>query len=346
MRLDKKIPLIVAYYKDRWVWVPILHPPENSKEIFLPHFKIEILKGKKKILQAPKRCCQEALNRMAIEANETLLAHLLPLKEMKKFCVNNDIPIEWINNSYKKRTSKTSSTAKSNRTSKRNRKTLDGNDYRKFIKELGRINKRDALIAKILWFLNGKMSHANDFIALEELLRLRLCDVDPDDGISACISVRRSGNTLSHEVTQELPLNLWEELCKIIETDQYYIFRNKNGGPLLPQNLHKSFEKAGKRAGLKNPVTSLSLRPSTKVSYKEISAEEWERLCLLVPELTSKVGRPSKHDPRIIFNAILYHLRTNTSLRKLPFKISSKAIHSQYRRWTSKNIFQKVLAQR
>jgi hypothetical protein len=190
------------------------------------------------------------------------------------------------------------------------------------------------------------MSHANDFIAIEELLRLRLCDVDPDDGISACISIRRSGTTLRHEVTQELPLDLWEELCEEIESDQYYVFRNKNGGPLLPQNLRKSFEKAGKRAGLKNPVTSLSLRPSSKVSNKEISAEEWKRLCPLVPELISKIGRPSKHDPRVIFNAILYHLRTNTPLRKLPFKLSSKAIHSQYRRWTSNNIFQKVLAHR
>ncbi|MGE4574526.1 transposase [Parachlamydia sp.] len=346
MRLEKKFPLIVAYYRGHWVWVPILHAPDNSKEDFLPHFKIKILKGKKKSPPAPKRCCQEALNRMATGAKETLLAHLLPLNEMKKFCVNNDIPVEWINDSYKKRTSKTSSAKKSNRTSKRNRKTLDENDYRKFIKELSRINKRDALIAKTLWFLNGKMSHANDFIAIEELLRLRLCDVDPDDGISACISIRRSGNTLGHEVTQELPLDLWEELCEEIESDQYYVFRNKNGGPLISHNLRKSFKKASKRAGLKNPVTSLSLRPSSKVSYKEISAEEWERLCPLVPELTSKVGRPSKHDPRVIFNAILYHLKTNTPLRKLPFKISSKAIHSQYRRWTSKNIFQKVLAHR
>jgi hypothetical protein len=64
----------------------------------------------------------EALNRMATEAKEKLLACSLPFKEIKKLCVNNDIPVEWINDSYKKRTFKTSSATKSNRTSTRNRK--------------------------------------------------------------------------------------------------------------------------------------------------------------------------------------------------------------------------------
>jgi hypothetical protein len=61
MRLDKKVPLIIAYYRGRWVWVPILHAPENSREDFLPYFKIEILKGKKKFPPSSKRCCQKLL---------------------------------------------------------------------------------------------------------------------------------------------------------------------------------------------------------------------------------------------------------------------------------------------
>jgi hypothetical protein len=151
-------------------------------------------------------------------------------------------------------------------------------------------------------------------------------------------------------------------LLKIIDPNAIYVFSTSNDTLLCPGNVNRIFQQAG--------ASSLSLRPLPKLNesrayspikkvskdnqkipsehpYKEVSLEEWAALCEIYPRLKTSTGRPAKHKPLEKFNAILFHLRTKTPLRKLPNNYPPYAtVESQLRRWGGLNAVKKILNSR
>lgn len=361
---ESSITWIYAYHKGNWVLVPLLHMPKEAidEDGKIHQHQLILLEEQSPTISRPKRNSEPAFEKISLSVKGRIDPEKLSDAEIKSLCTKNNIPLSWVTNRFKKDFERTK-TQGHNRRTKRKCAILNGRGYTKFIKELNRISKQSTLIAKILWFLNKRLAKCFDYITLEELLRLQIGDVDPDDGLGTCISLSRSNLSRSHLVGHFLPKHIWKALCKQIRADHLYVFSNKNGGPILPDTVNREFKEAGKAAGFKKPITSLSLRPMSPSNkskkqpicirghsnekLKEISVTEWRSLCQAVPALIKKQGRPSKYDQRIIFNAILYYLRNETSLRKLPSTFPpAKAIHSQYRRWRDSGVFEEVLIAR
>ncbi|NGX43633.1 MAG: hypothetical protein K940chlam7_01932 [Chlamydiae bacterium] len=316
-----------AYYGGRWVYVPMRYVPEEAvgEDGRLRKFRFIPVDGQALPEPKPGRDENRAYMRIASSVKETILPERLSDSEIKKLCTKNDIPLGWVTNRFQRKDVKEKTTLEPCRRSKRKITSLGKKSYKKFIKQLKSISKQSGVIAEILWFLNCELEKEDDYITLEEVLRLRIHDVDPDDGISTCITLSRSTSSGCHLVGYYLPESIWRSLCKEIRLDCLYVFSNDNGIPILPGSVNKGFQLAGELAGLKEPVTSLSLRPISNSNqtpkssiskyvvelkdtpYKEISIDEYENMKRCVPSLNSKKGKPPTHDPRDMINAILYH---------------------------------------
>lgn len=336
MSLVKNCVFTFAYHRGRWVRVPMLPGPsdiiednQNQKE------------DAQKANTAVGRCCKEAYAKIDSLAEEYIDPETISEKDLTDLCAQNDLPIGWITDRFPK---KIRQEVCEKRLDKRKRKfsSLGSAGYKLFIRELRSICKKSAVIAEIMWFLNSTLS-ADNYITVEELVRLRLNNVSPEDGIYSMIMLSRSSLQRGHLLGYELPEYIWNPLCELIRSDSLYIFSNKNGGPLLPENIQKNFIIAGKMAGLKEPVSSLSLRPTKPSPFREITLDEWDMLIKRVPNLISRRGTPSQYDRRNILNAILYHLLTGTPMRNLPFSLPFRAIDSQYRRWLKNGVIDAVL---
>jgi transposase len=339
-------PFKFAYHKGQWVKVP------------LPYLPIKEVKDQTLPNSASSQNYGPAYNHLIPNTTETISSKQLSQTELEEVCKNNNIPCGWATNQYKKHNSKK---AQKQHPSKRENAytSLTNADYAIFIKKLKRINKVDAAIAQILWHLNGKLAMDNDFINREEILRISPQDIDLSDEMFTTITLIRSDSRNDHLISYELPWSIRKSLCQLIKNGHWYVFSNKNGGPLLSQNIARSFEEAGKQAGLKKSVTPLSLRPCLSASQKElvgynlneISIEEWE-FCIEALDSKSKIGCPSKNDSRAVLNSIFYQLRTETSWRSLPKSylpakdIPFQAIHSQYRRWKKNGFLSAILKTR
>lgn len=339
-------PFQFAYHKGRWVKVPLPYLPDKK----------DLTKDQTPLDSASWQDSALAYSHMISNATEMISPKQLSQAELQELCKHNNIPYGWVTNQYKARTAR-KTWKKRPRMHENVYTSLTNADYAVFIKKLKRINKVDAVIAQILWHLNGKLARDNDCLTREEILRLTIQDLDFSDDIFATITLMRSGSREDHLICYELPWDIRKSLCQLIKNDHWYVFSNKNGGPLLSQNIARSFEEAGKQAGLKKSVTPLSLRPSACQkelaghNLNEISPEEWQ-FCIEILDLKSKIGCPSTHDSRYVFNSILYQLRTETPWRSLPKSyppakdIPFQAIHSQYRRWQKNGFLTAILKTR
>lgn len=356
----------VAYFRGSWVFVPMFYVPAEAVDDdgCLHWFQFVPLDGKNISKPLPRRSIEEASRYIEENTKKTILPWMLSKKGLKDLCANNNIPLGWVTNQFPRNISKNKTNGRSSRRKKRKYSPLNEKDYIRFMRKLRKISKQSAVIAEILWFLNDRLSAGDDYITLEEVLRMQLQDVDPEDGVTTCIRLLRDSPQGSHMVVHYLPEYIWTPLCQVIKNDSLFVFSSKNRGPLLPSDIVRHFKQAGKLAGIKGSVCSLSLRPIGKCclpkdnaveateSYdeaqlQEISAKEWKRLRDQIPSLIGKRGRSAKHNPRMIFNAILYHFRTRTPYRNLPHIYPpAKAVHSQYRRWREKGVLDAVLKAR
>ncbi len=347
-----------AYYRGRWVNVPMFYVPRNAlgEDGYLHQFQLIPVDGEKLPDSPPRRSCEEAFKFINKNTKETILPWMLSGDEVKELCTANDIPISWVTGLQRKVLKKTN-IEKSSRRSDRKYCFLKKSEYDKFISRLKKINFQAAVIAEILWFLNRELQPGDDYITLEEVLRMKMNDVDPEDGITTCIHLFRTTSHGSHMVSHLLPEYIWQPLCNLIKNDSLFVFTNQDYGQLLPSDVSRFFKKAGKQAKIKKTVCSLSLRPIGKFKktkpnyceskYSEVSIEEWENICLQVPEIKKRRGAPSQHDPRHVLNGILYHLRTETPIRKLPHSYPPfRAVHSLYRRWLINGVFESILSAR
>jgi len=341
----------LAYYKRRWVRVPLFYAPAEAvtETGELAYFRFIPVDGQ--VLTPPPKREDTAFDKNWSEARETIVPWLLPEKVLKELCRRNDIHLPWVTGRTPQR--KGNSSGDANRRENRKIRSLTSKEFRQIHKELIKIDKQSALIASILWFLNDSFEEAGMFITLEEVIRLRVQDVSPEQetGPDYIILKRTRGNRTQH-VSHFLPLKLWRPLCQQINENSMFVFSNKTGGPLFAVQVDEHLKKAAKRAGFEEPITSIALRPpfnkeqvehargkyqrdvSVKDHLQPISSEEWEMICEQLPTLKAKRGRKSTYDPRELLNAILFHLRENCPYRKLPPAYPPyKAVHSQYRRW-------------
>lgn len=356
---------IAAYYKKRWVAVPLFYIPLEviGEDGCLRSYRFIPEDGQELSKPLERSPVREEFDIDHL-VQESIIPWRLSKKDLKELCTNNDISEYWVTGNQRT-ISKNISDDRSTRRKKRKHSAIKKAEYKKFIAKLKKISKQSAVVAEILWFLNGRLMAGNDYITLAEVLRMRIRDIDPEDGITTCIRLKRTGKNSRHEVMHYLPEYIWRPLCALIKKDSVFVFSNKNLGSLLSGDVTDHFKKAAKLAGIKGTVCSLSLRPigidyipknnthkDTKEPndvrrLQEITSEEWEMLCNQIPNLIKKKGRHSEHDPRIVFNAILYHLRTGTPYRKLPsIYPSGLSVHSQLLRWNKKCIVEAVLEAR
>jgi transposase len=77
----------------------------------------------------------------------------------------------------------------------------------------------------------------------------------------------------------------------------------------------------------------------------ELSDEQWERLCRLLPPQKPRTGRPAK-DHRTVVNGILWVLRTGSPWRCLPERYGSwKTVSSRFYRWQRAAVWDRVLSE-
>ena len=242
---------------------------------------------------------------------------------------------------------------------------LTSKEYRKIRKELFKLNEQVAVIVEIVWYLNQILGKGGDFVTLEEVVRLQVKDIDPDEpNRSNCITLFRSG-TKCHMVVHYLPPRLWRAVCEQIEDDSVFVFSTRNGGPLLPVQVDACLKKAARIAGFKEAITSASLRPpfdkkraeksakkyhhdaSVKPYFEPVSIKEWKVICKRIPGILERKGRKATHNPLDLLNAMFYLLQTRRPIRKLPAHFPPYgAVESQKRRWKKSGILDQIIALR
>ena len=76
--------------------------------------------------------------------------------------------------------------------------------------------------------------------------------------------------------------------------------------------------------------------------HKELNDAQWNRIKYLFEE-PKKVGRPPLN-PRIVFNAVLWILRTGARWRDLPARYGNwNSIYHKFRQWSESGLFQLLL---
>lgn len=198
-------PFKFAYYKGRWIKVP------------LPYLPIKKAKDHTLLDSASSQENGLAYNHMIPNTTETISLKQLSQMELEGVCKNNNIPCGWATNQYKKYNPKK---AQNQRTSIRENTytSLTNAEYAIFIKRLKRINKVDAVIAQILWHLNGTLVMDKDFITREEILRITPQDIDLSDEMFTTITLIRSDSRNDHLISYELPWSIRKTLCQLINS--------------------------------------------------------------------------------------------------------------------------------
>lgn len=349
----------IAYYRGRWVFVPLFHIPKdalNEETGEIHRFRIILAEGQEPLEPLRRRNSESIQAEIAASIKQTLLPWHLPLTDVKKLCLQNDIPYRWVmGHPDLEEISSESKSSSHRRRTKRKSFILTGAEFRQFLKALKTIHRPSVLIAQIMWYLNNSLNEIHGFLTLQEVLRLTIDEIAPEYEIPNWIRFHRSTSSGSRMIVHYLPEYLWKELCRQIHPRSWYLFSNQSGAPLLPTQIERYFAKAGKKANLSDRVTSPSLRPifkaqratrqrkrSDRNKLRQLSQEEWDQIAPIIADFSSK-GRKSLYDPKDILNAILYHLTTNCPIRKLPREYPPwQVIDSQYRRWKKSGIIQMI----
>lgn len=360
----------IAYYKRRWVFVPLFYIPkdaydEETGELY--RMRVTLMEGQEPLKPLKRRDSRRIKEEIASTIRETILPWQLPIEEIKQLCLRNDIPFQWVarktRNSINHKPNLENEGDESGQPTsvyrRRKRKTsiLNGKEFRQFLAALKLIHKPSALIAQILWFLNNSLVDGGGFLTLQEVIRLTVDDVAPHDEEPNWVRFCRSTNKKSSMIVHYLPDYLWKELCKQAKPNSWYVFSNQMGGPLLAMQIEHYFAQASKKAKLNISVTSASLRPIVKaqrtsrtrkvrrgnISPRVVTDEEWDRIIPIISSPRSSAGKKSLYNPRVILNAILHHLTTDCPIRKLPKGNPPwKVVDSRYRAWKKNGVMRSI----
>ena len=81
---------------------------------------------------------------------------------------------------------------------------------------------------------------------------------------------------------------------------------------------------------------------SNSFYHKDLTQAQWNRIKIVFEE-PPKVGRPSLN-PRIVFNAIMWILKSGARWRDLPARYGNwNSIYHKFRRWCSLGLFERLL---
>ena len=356
----QKLYFGIAYWKKRWVWVPFFYRPDDfmTESDKLARLKFISRDWQKNDPLAKRE--NKALVKISNVANETIVPWLWSEKDLKQLCNENDLPLAWVTDRYPWKIHQVNEGI--NRRVNRKSRSVSPKEYRLIRKELIKFNKQAAIVIGILWYLNNSLGKGGGFVTLEEVVRMQVHDISPDQPDSFhCISLFRSG-ARSHLVGHSLPPRLWKSLCRQINDISPFVFSTRYGGPLNSVQIDTYLKKAAKNAGINDPITSASLRPqfdkkieriakkyrrdaSVKSYLEPVEVEEWKAIQGNVADIYQRRGRKSAHDPLNVLNAVLYHLKTRCPIRKLPQHFPrGDAVHSQYRRWKKNGILDAILS--
>ncbi len=344
---EKNKTFSVVYYKHHWVRIPLLNTiksneAENSK-ISLGFTNLE------------KRDASKLWDKIFESAKEEIDPEVMPGSTLKEICYRVNLPIAWVTHRFVRTLNKRQ---KFNRREDRKIEYISSKKFKKTITKLNKINKRSAIIIKILWWINRRIGKLGLFVTLESVLRLTIENIAPEGGYSNWIHIMRSG---SNNV-DVLPKYLWISLNNQINQNSPFIFSNKDGAPLLPNQINRHLKIAAKKAGIDETITSNAIRPKfnkqksikiakrhyvdaeVKCHLNEVKADQWKKLCNHIPQIQQKKGCKSKYNQHVVLNAVLYWQRTKCSIRDLPsWAPYWRAVHSQYRRWIKNGIWIQIV---
>lgn len=336
---------MVAVYKKRWVYVPVFYIPHGL------------------IAENLDRMYPHSLQTMLLKypfIKETILPDRIPKRDLNRICEVYHIPLPWVTGQCRRNFVR----GKNRRSQLDNNFPIDKPTFTIFLRQLKKVSKKSSVIAELLWHLNKNIPKLCPglFVTLEDILRLRITDIPErlQEHEPPLILIQLSLQPVGHTI----PKPLWRKLVRQIQrnANSPFLFPSKYGTPIFPTQIEKHFHTACEKAGIKRIISPLSFRfiSSTKKTiqrhrtkkikatndqnFKEVSPKKWNHLCKVIPYLINKEGRKSKHNPRVLLNAILYHLRSKTPLRSLPKSFPHwQAVHSQYRRWQKKGLISKIL---
>ena len=358
--LDNR-PWVPALYKGHWV--RMLASPTMLKNGILEIYRPKDWKVLKEM--------------MSKTTPEVLDPNTLSYKEVKDLCWINGFHVMSVTGQtpeeLRLESSKRQPSCPLNKGRCESRKvpSITEKDFKKVYKELVKIDGRIALIVKILWVLNCRNGKSGSYITLEELLRLEKADIIIDRYVEpgqedkpiilwVCLNLRRSTRNSEICGLQYILPRLWKPLLKQLNENSVYVFSNKRGEPLHPQQVDKLLKEAGERVGIKG-LTSLALRPTfdrkqaSRATQKHrfdgelteclhpVTQDEVNALCIEFPLLRPERGRKPSHSLLDILNALINCFRTGCSIKKLlpPFPPAS-AVESQKRRWEKSGVFDKI----
>jgi transposase len=80
------------------------------------------------------------------------------------------------------------------------------------------------------------------------------------------------------------------------------------------------------------------------VKRYELSDEQWERICKLLPGKAGDPGRTGKNN-RAFVNAVLWVLRSGARWSDLPERYGKwKSVHTRFARWARKGVWERIFA--
>lgn len=194
MNILKNEEFTIGHYKGRWVWIPLLHVPEEAKTpngfkhfSFTPQNSEESIEPIEKSLS--KWSCDLAYKKIKDSICETIHPEQLNDKEVKKLALSNDLPLSWLTSRFPARCY-ASHNARRNKF--RKHKAISSANFFKLIYALEKIHLKLAVALEIVWYHNDLLGEGGGYVTLEEVLRAKLSDLHCGLGTQS-LSLSRSG---------------------------------------------------------------------------------------------------------------------------------------------------------
>ena len=140
---------------------------------------------------------------------------------------------------------------------------LDPEETKIFIKELEKLNQRDALIAKLI-LQGGKRK--------SEVLELKTNAINYARNQITYIQTKTRG--MEKVTVINYPPHVMEELKKMIGNRRGYVFVTRNLRKIAPYQIDRNFLKAGELAGIPFRVTPHVLRVTLVTRLKEMKVQD------------------------------------------------------------------------
>ncbi len=165
---------------------------------------------------------------------------------------------------------------------------------RRFLHELEALNKRDALVAKLM-LQGGKRK--------TEVLSLQITDIDFNNRQISFIQSKTRG--MSKKTMVNYPDHIMQELMEYTINRKGYVFITRNHKPLAVNQIDRNFVKAGIKAGISFRVTPHVLRVTLVTRLKELQVQDTDIMKITGHANPGQLASYDKSD--MGNNASLYH---------------------------------------